>query len=57
MNFEEKLNEVVNSFLREEGLDGIISALELKLIELRVQEREVTCVLVTGPIGTMALPD
>ncbi|WP_160169037.1 hypothetical protein [Bradyrhizobium sp. Ai1a-2] len=57
MNFEEKLDEIVRGFLRDEGLDAIISALEVKLMTLRVQEREVIRALLTGPTRKIKPPD
>ncbi|WP_160169038.1 hypothetical protein [Bradyrhizobium sp. Ai1a-2] len=57
MKFGEKLDEIVNSSLAEDDIMVIISTLEAKAIELRIKEREANCVLVTGPIGTICLPD
>ncbi len=41
MNFEEALADLVDKHLEREGYDGIIGALELKLMAMREQEREV----------------
>ena len=40
MNFEESLGDLVDKHLEREGYDGIISALELKLMAMREQEQE-----------------
>lgn len=40
MNFEEALGDLVDKHLEREGYDGIISALELKLMAMREQEQE-----------------
>ncbi|WP_051334743.1 FAD-dependent monooxygenase [Bradyrhizobium sp. Ai1a-2] len=55
LNFGEKLDEIVSRFLVEESLDGIIGALELKLIALREQECDVTRALTGGPTGKLPL--
>jgi hypothetical protein len=38
MNFEEALADLIDKHLKREGYDGIISALELKLMALREEE-------------------
>jgi hypothetical protein len=40
MNFEEALADLVDKYLNVEGYDGIISALELKLMAMKEQEAE-----------------
>lgn len=40
MNFEEALADLIDKHLEREGYDGIISALELKTMAMREQERE-----------------
>jgi hypothetical protein len=40
MNFEEALSDLIDKHLVREGYDGIISALELKLMALHEQEAE-----------------
>jgi hypothetical protein len=40
MNFEEALADLVDKHLKAEGYEGIISALELKLMAMREQEAE-----------------
>lgn len=40
MNFEEAMADLIDKHLEREGFDGIISALELKLMALREQECE-----------------
>ena len=40
MNFEEALADLIDKHLKAEGYDGIISALELKLMAMKEQEVE-----------------
>lgn len=40
MNFEEALADLVDRHLEREGFEGVISALELKIMALKEQERE-----------------
>lgn len=40
MNFEEALGDLIDKHLEREGYEGIISALELRAMALREQERE-----------------
>jgi hypothetical protein len=40
MDFEEALADLIDKHLKREGYDGIISALELKLMAMREQEAE-----------------
>lgn len=40
MNFEEALGDLIDKHLKREGYDGIISALEIKLIAMKEQEQE-----------------
>lgn len=40
MNFEESLGDLIDKHLEREGYDGIISALELKMMALKEQEAE-----------------
>lgn len=40
MEFEEALSDLIDSHLKREGYDGIISALELKLMAMKEQEQE-----------------
>lgn len=40
MNFEEALGDLIDKHLTREGYDGIISALELKLMAMRESERD-----------------
>jgi hypothetical protein len=40
MNFEEALADLIENHLDREGYDGIISALELKIMALRETENE-----------------
>lgn len=40
MNFEEALGDLIDKHLTREGYDGIISALELKLMAMKEQEQE-----------------
>lgn len=40
MNFEEALADLIDRHLKSEGYDGIISAIEIRLMALREQEQE-----------------
>jgi hypothetical protein len=40
MNFEEALADLIDKHIEREGYEGIISALELKMMALKEQERE-----------------
>lgn len=40
MNFEEALADLIDKHLTNEGFEGIISALELKMMAMREQELE-----------------
>jgi hypothetical protein len=40
MNFEEALADLIDKHIENEGYEGIISALELKVMALKEQERE-----------------
>lgn len=40
MGFEEALSDLIDRHLEREGYDGIISALELKLMAMREAERD-----------------
>lgn len=45
MGFEEALADLIDKHLEREGYDGIISALELKLMAMKEQEQETLAAL------------